>query len=69
MSKSLACKLINFFYYVNRDKAVLLLQISIILLILLRSPKNNHKTKASLHTTRCSGMLIDFNIKSLAMHR
>ena len=34
-------------------------QISVILLIPLRSPKNYRKTRATLNTTRCSGMLIE----------
>ena len=34
-------------------------QISIILLLLLRSPKNYHKTKATLNTSRRSGILTE----------
>ena len=37
-------------------------QISIILLILLRSPKSYHKTKAIVNTLRCSGMLTNIVI-------
>ena len=49
---------------VNRSETVLLLnaQISVILLILRWSPKNFHKTRAILNTTRCSRMLTEYVI-------
>ena len=45
---------------VNRSETVLLLnaQISVILLKLLSSPKNYHKTRVTVNTTKwCSGMV------------